>query len=60
MPVYLVGGAVRDALLGRINYDLDFVVPQEAVRLSFDIGDKMGAPAYILDKVRDTGRVVLG
>ena len=29
MPVYLVGGAVRDALLGRVSHDLDFVVPQE-------------------------------
>ena len=59
MPVYLVGGAVRDALLGRISHDLDFVVPQDAIRLSFDIGDKLGAPAYVLDKERDTGRVVL-
>ena len=59
MPVYLVGGAVRDALLGRISPDLDFIVPQDAIRLSFDIGDKLGAPAYVLDKERDTGRVVL-
>jgi putative nucleotidyltransferase with HDIG domain len=59
MPVYLVGGAVRDALLGRISHDLDFVVPQDAAQLSFDIGDKLGAPAYVLDKERDTGRVVL-
>ena len=59
MPVYLVGGAVRDALLGRISHDLDFVVPKEAVRLSFEIGDKIDAPAYVLDRERDTGRVVL-
>ncbi len=58
-PVYLVGGAVRDALLGRISHDLDFIVAEEAVRLSFDIGDKIGAPAYVLDKERDTGRVVV-
>ncbi len=58
-PVYLVGGAVRDALLGRISHDLDFVLAADAIRLSFEIGDKIGAPAYVLDKERDTGRVVL-
>ena len=58
-PVYLVGGAVRDALLGRVSHDLDFVVPQKAVRLSFEIGNAINAPAYVLDKERDTGRVVL-
>lgn len=58
MPVYLVGGAVRDALLGRVSPDLDFAVTQDAIRLSFDIGDQLGFPAYVLDKERDTGRVV--
>lgn len=58
-PVYLVGGAVRDALLGRTSHDLDFVVAEDAIRLSFEIGNKLGVPAYVLDKERDTGRVVL-
>jgi putative nucleotidyltransferase with HDIG domain len=58
-PVYLVGGAVRDALLGRTSHDLDFVVPQQAVRLAFEVADALGAPAYVLDSERDTGRVVL-
>lgn len=58
-PVYLVGGAVRDALLGRTSHDLDFVVPRDAIRLAFTIADGLGAPAYVLDRERDTGRVVL-
>jgi putative nucleotidyltransferase with HDIG domain len=58
-PVYLVGGAVRDALLGRMSKDLDFVVPRDAIPLSFWVGDAIGAPAYVLDEERDTGRVVL-
>lgn len=58
-PIYLVGGSVRDALLGRPSHDLDFVVPEGAVHLSFRVANKLGAPAYILDKERDTGRVVL-
>jgi putative nucleotidyltransferase with HDIG domain len=58
-PVYLVGGAVRDALLGRPNYDLDFVVASGAVGLAYRIGDVLGAPAFVLDRERDVGRVVL-
>ena len=58
-PVYLVGGAVRDALLGRVSHDLDFVVPRKAVRLTFRVADAIKAPAYVLDEERDTGRVVL-
>ena len=59
LPVYLVGGAVRDALLGRVSHDLDFVVPRNAVRLTFQVADLIGAPAYVLDEERDTGRIVL-
>ncbi|MEM7330455.1 MAG: DUF5678 domain-containing protein [Chloroflexota bacterium] len=58
-PIYLVGGAVRDILLGKPVHDLDFVVPQGAIRLSMKTGDAFGWPAYVLDKERDTGRVVI-
>ncbi len=59
MPVYIVGGAVRDALLGQASKDLDFVKSRGAVRLAFNIGDKLNEPAFALDRERDTGRVVL-
>ena len=59
IPVYLVGGVVRDALLGRESHDLDFVVPANAIKLAFRVGNALGAPAYVLDKKRDTGRVML-
>lgn len=58
-PVYLVGGAVRDMLLGRPTHDLDFAVAKDAIRLAFRVGDAFGWPAYVLDQERDTGRVVL-
>jgi putative nucleotidyltransferase with HDIG domain len=58
-PVYLVGGAVRDALLGRTSYDLDFVVPEKAIRLAYTVADALGVPAFALDRERDTGRVIL-
>src|SRR5512136_773200 len=28
VPVFLVGGAVRDAVLGQVTHDLDFATPQ--------------------------------
>jgi putative nucleotidyltransferase with HDIG domain len=58
-PVYLVGGALRDALLGLPNKDLDFAVPEGGIRLAFQVGDALGKPAFPLDKTRDTGRVML-
>ncbi|MBK8902899.1 MAG: HDIG domain-containing protein [Anaerolineaceae bacterium] len=58
-PIYLVGGAVRDALLGRVSHDLDFVVPGNAIKLAYRVADALGVPAYVLDRERDTGRVIL-
>lgn len=58
-PVYLVGGAVRDMLLGQVSHDLDFVVTSGAVELAFTVADSLGVPAYILDRERDTGRVIM-
>jgi len=57
--VYLVGGAVRDALLGRPSHDLDFVVPERAIKLTFRVADSLHEPAYVLDRERDAGRVVM-
>lgn len=59
MPVHVVGGAVRDALLGEASYDLDFVVPERAIPLAYTVGDALSLPAYVLDRERDTGRVVV-
>ncbi len=58
-PLFLVGGAVRDAVLGRVTHDLDFSLPTKGIKTAFHIGDLLGKPAYVLDKARDTGRVVL-
>lgn len=59
MPVYLVGGAVRDALLGKESHDLDFAVPAGAVALAFRLANALRLPAYVLDEERDTGRIVI-
>lgn len=58
-PVYLVGGAVRDILLGRPGHDLDFAVERNAIKLARRVADNLHADFYALDPVRDTGRVIL-
>ncbi|MGB3691430.1 MAG: CCA tRNA nucleotidyltransferase [Spirulinaceae cyanobacterium] len=59
-PVYLVGGAVRDALLGRHrqDFDLDFVVPENAVQTAKKIANYYQAGFVILDAQRGIARVV--
>jgi tRNA nucleotidyltransferase/poly(A) polymerase len=57
--IYLVGGAVRDALLGRESHDLDFAVPAGGIKLARRIADTLKGAFYALDQERDTGRVVL-
>jgi poly(A) polymerase len=59
MPVYLVGGAVRDALLRRKIHDLDFILPGDAVKISRQIANRLGAAFFPLDEESDTGRVIL-
>ena len=68
MVVYLVGGAVRDALLGRMIRDLDLVVERDAIKTARRVanalvnagsGDYIKADFFPLDMERDTGRVLV-
>ena len=59
LTVYLVGGAVRDALLGRPAHDLDFVLERNAIKTARHIADALHADFYPLDMERDTGRVIV-
>jgi len=56
---YLVGGAIRDALLGRPIHDLDFVLDRDAIRFGRRVAKIMGAAFFPLDSERDTGRLIL-
>lgn len=58
-PVFLVGGAVRDALCGRQIHDLDFAVSTRAISAGRRIAKALNADFYPLDEDRDTGRVIL-
>jgi putative nucleotidyltransferase with HDIG domain len=58
-PAYLVGGAVRDLLCSRPTHDLDFVLPENAIRTGRQLANALDTAFYPLDPVRDTGRLIL-
>ncbi len=58
VEAYLVGGCVRDWLLGRASHDIDFAVAGDAVGLARQVADRMGGAFVLLDQERGTGRVV--
>lgn len=57
--VFLVGGAVRDAILQREIHDLDFAVKKNAIKLARKVAHFLNADFYPLDLDRDTGRVLV-
>ena len=59
LTVYLAGGAVRDALLGRRMHDLDFAMEHDAIKTARRVANILGADFYPLDIDRDTGRVIV-
>lgn len=58
-PAWLVGGFVRDRLLGRATHDLDVVVPHGGIRLARAIANAFGGAFFVLDDERDVGRAIL-
>lgn len=59
-PVYVVGGVVRDALLGHSKglTDLDVIVVEQANRVARRVADRLGWAYYALDAERDVARLV--
>jgi putative nucleotidyltransferase with HDIG domain len=58
-PIYVVGGAVRDALTNRPTKDFDFTLPAKAIRTARKVADELDGAFYALDKERDYGRVII-
>ena len=56
----LVGGAVRDSLLKRLGKrpDIDFVVPENAIKLAKKLASSLGATCVVLDAERDIARLI--
>jgi len=59
VQAYLVGGCVRDRLLGRPVYDLDVSVAGDGLRLARRLANRFGGAYYPLDETRRTGRAIL-
>jgi tRNA nucleotidyltransferase (CCA-adding enzyme) len=59
-PVYVVGGAVRDSLVGRVRaeLDLDLAIPTGAVAVARRLASEYQAGFVLLDAERQIARVV--
>ena len=58
-PLYLVGGALRDSLLGRATHDLDFAVPKGAMKLARSLANQLTGAFFPLDDETDTARIII-
>jgi len=58
---YLVGGYIRDIILGRLteDVDVDIVVPFNAIEIGKKISEKFDYKFIILDKKREVIRIIL-
>ena len=56
---YVVGGFVRDVLLGRDTADIDLAVEADAVEIAPKVATAIGGKYVLLDEVNRVGRVVL-
>ena len=58
VPVWIVGGAVRDALLGRPLTDMDLATPGPASTVAHHLSKALGGKLFELSDEFDTWRVV--
>ena len=58
---YLVGGYIRDIILGRVTeeVDVDIVVPSNAIKIGKKISDNFGSKLIVLDPEREVVRIIL-
>ena len=58
-PLYLVGGAVRDAYLRRQITDIDIAVDGDAVSVARRVADRLDGDIYVMDRERGVARVIV-
>ena len=56
---YVVGGFVRDALLGRDMADIDIAVTADALEVAPKVAAALGGKYVLLDRISRLGRVIL-
>ncbi len=59
IPAFLVGGFVRDMLLGRATADIDIAIAADALAVAPQVAAVLGGKYVLLDDVNLIGRVVL-
>jgi poly(A) polymerase len=59
VPAFLVGGFVRDMMLGRATADLDIAIGANALEVGPGIAAALGGKYFPLDKENGVGRIVL-
>lgn len=57
-PIYVVGGAVRDALLNHPIHDIDLATGGDSIRLARQIANHLKGDFFVLDDERGVGRVL--
>jgi tRNA nucleotidyltransferase/poly(A) polymerase len=55
---YIVGGFVRDVLLGRGTADIDIAVAADALEIAPKVASALGGKYVLLDEENGIGRVV--
>ncbi len=56
---YVVGGAVRDAYLGRPLHDIDLTTPDDAIQLAKFIANALKGHFYVMDSERGVSRALV-
>jgi hypothetical protein len=57
--IYLVGGVIRDALLGKTSHDLDLVCTHSAKQFAKKAANELSGAFFTMDEERDVHRVIL-
>ncbi len=56
---FIVGGYIRDGILGKTSHDIDLTVPGNAIHTARQIAGFMGGKFVLLDEFHQVARVVL-
>ncbi|MGB9596873.1 MAG: HD domain-containing protein, partial [Candidatus Poribacteria bacterium] len=57
-PLFIVGGTVRDIILNRQIYDIDFAMQGNAIGFAKNLAKHIDAKAIILDNTQNSARVI--
>lgn len=58
-PVYIVGGAVRDALLHHPLHDIDLTTPGDSIKIGRSIANAFDGNFYVMDAEREVARALV-